>query len=506
MTVELTEAQAPPGTLADLFTSTVALASDLGAAQVTETVGALRRHLSDATTRVAVLGGARTGRSTLCAQLTGVLPEGTYELVDTPPIDGPLDDLAAAVARAADCDIVVVTISAHAAMSRTETSFLRAEVLPGRLTEVLLILTFLDQVEDEADRVKRATRQQAERLDPRLTVLPGPGREPDEARLGAIGAAITGIGDDAVTKERQHQVAVRLAAELDVLDALADAAGAERSERAAALAAVGDQEKVWQGLQAALQRRQRRIRDRICGQIADEQDGILGVLSRDLADAPDPVAWWDAELPDRLGRLLLDVGGRLDATLARATGDGDEWLERELRTQLGIDNWTGDPQDKQLPAAPVTATPAPAEPADHRNKLVRHLLSALGPVLPKMLRAAKPFKGQAIVAELAEPAIDFGVGHLDRRALDAHRAELIRQLSPLVRRHLDAYQAAVAGALAGPESAERDRLDDRWRDWRAVQVAAAGPAGPDITGTADRARDLGRQLRLLDPTIKGTDA
>jgi hypothetical protein len=139
-------------------------------------------------------------------------------------------------------------------------------------------------------------------------------------------------------------------------------------------------------------------------------------------------------------------------------------------------------------------------------------------MLPLLLQAARPFKGKTIVAVLVEPAIDFGVGHLDQQALDAHRAELVRQLTPLVRRHLDTYQDAVAGALAGHENAERERLDDRWRDWRAVQVAAAGAEAPDATGTADRARELGRQLgrypsldhqsaelRLLDPTNKGTD-
>lgn len=89
MTVELTKAEAEPEvasgaapeSLEDLFSATEALAAQLGAAQVTRAVAALRHHLADTAVRVAVLGGARTGRSTLCAQLAGARPPGAYELV-----------------------------------------------------------------------------------------------------------------------------------------------------------------------------------------------------------------------------------------------------------------------------------------------------------------------------------------------------------------------------------------------------------------------------------------
>ncbi len=504
MTVEMTEAPAPLDSLEDLLTATEALAGDLGADQVTHAVGALRHHLADTTVRVAVLGGARTGRSTLCAQLTGTRPPAAYELIDTPPIDGTLEDLAAAIVQTADSDIVVVAVSASAALSRTETGFLTTDVLPHRLAPVIVVLTHLDQV-DEPDRVLRATRRQAEALDPRLTVLPGPGREPDPERLAAISAAIADIGEPAVTRERRHQIAVRLAAEIDVLIGLAAAAMARQADHAAALAAIDDQERVLRGLHTALERRHRRARDRLYGQIDDEQDAIVTALTRDLTAATDPVAWWTTELADRLGRLLLDIGGRLDDILAERTTDGDQWLERELRTQIGIDDWAGDTDSKQLPAAAVTAAPTPAPPADARHKLLRDLLRALRPVLPVMLQASKAFRGKALVEVLVEPAIDYVDAHMDKQALGSHRAELIRHLPAVVRRHLDAYQQAVADALAGRERAELHRLDGRWRDWRAVQLAAAGPEAPDAAGPADRARTLSRQLRLLDPTIKGTD-
>jgi hypothetical protein len=513
MTVQLAEPDAGPDappttpgtaekeeTLEDLITATADLAVQLGATEVGRAVAGVRCHLAETTVRVAVLGGARTGRSTLRAQLAD-RPDGGYKLVEPPPIDGSLDELAVAVEQTAHSDIVVFTVSAHAALSRTEVEFLAGE-LGGR--RVVLVVTHLDQIDeaDEADRVLRAVHRDAAALGPRVVVLPGPGREPDADRLGAVRRAVADVDTATVATERRRLTVLRLGAEIEVLTGLAEAALARQADHAAGQQAVAAQEAVWRGLREALQRRQRRLRERLRGQVDDERDALVVALTRDLAAAPDPVDWWTAELPDRLGRLLLDVGRRLDETVSSRGTDVGHWLELELRSQLGIDDVVVEAGQKCLPVAAVTRPGAPGTPGRAKPDLARDMLRTLRPVLPGLITAVPAFRGKALVAFLAEPVMDIVDQHLSTLAVAERRAELTRQLAALLGRNVDAYQEAVAGGLAAYECAELARFDDRWNDWRAVQTAAVGDGAPDGPAMAERARNLGRQVDLLLATTQ----
>jgi hypothetical protein len=504
-----TEAEPPPAAPAAgpaetaALNETAALAEALGAAQVTAAVAGLRRRLADTTVRVAVMGSRRSGRTTLCAQLREAGIPADAELVDTPAIDGSLEDLAHAVTEAADTVIVLFAVPAYAALSRTETEFLTIELLSNRLAHVVLVVTHLDRV-DEPDRVLNAVRRQAESLGPRLTVLPGPGRDADEKRVHAVVQAIADIDADAITAEREHQVAVRLGAEAKVLTALAQAAQARQTDRAADRAAVAEQESAWRDLRAAFIRRQQQLRDRLTGQVDDEREALVRALTPELISADDPVAWWTAELPRRLGELLLDVGRRLEETRRQRAAAGGQWLELELRAGLGIDGFAAGAAGAGLPTvAATTAAPGQGVPAA-RGRLLRDLVRVLGPAVQPLLSITRKFRGKAALTLLAEPALELLGMQLEKMAAEQRRAALAAQLTTLVGHNLDAYKRVVLDSLAADEREELERLDGRWQDWQAVRTAATDADAPDPAGWLDRARALSQRVEVLQQTIKGS--
>jgi hypothetical protein len=364
---------------------------------------------------------------------------------------------------------------------------------------VILVVTSLDRV-DEPERVMRSVRRKAAELAPGMPVLPGPGRTPDPERLGAVREAIEAVDAAAVTADRRRRVAARLAEEARVLTALAEAARARQEAADAEADAAVDQEAVWRGLRTALARRQRHLLDRLHGEIDDGRDAVAERLGRELAEVPDPAAWWNDELPELVRRELIDTRRRLEATIAAGSADGEKWLELELRTQLGVRDLGAGRDHEPLDAVPVTAAP---EVRKARESLLGSMARALASVAGPMVRQARSSRGNDIAAALIPTAAE-ALDHLLRqRAGEQQRAELIGQLPRYVRRNLDALKDAVTTEVAAHERAELDRLDQRWSDWRAVRLKAGDEATADVAGLVSRALTLSRQADLLETTTRG---
>lgn len=117
------------------------------------------------------------------------------ELVDTPGWEGwsgvRQPDGAALARIVADCDVVVVVTEARRAMLATEQARIKALAAAPHTPPLVIVVTKLSEVEDEAAEILRRVSHLAGQLAPEALVLPGPVRPPGTAP--AAGAAPDGL-------------------------------------------------------------------------------------------------------------------------------------------------------------------------------------------------------------------------------------------------------------------------------------------------------------------------
>ncbi|WFB09659.1 50S ribosome-binding GTPase [Streptomyces sp. LX-29] len=503
--------------------------------------------------RVCVVGSTNAGKSQLVNRLAGAarvpvsalpvarpptvvrseggddwLARSGLELVDTPGWDLTAEapahwaDGGEPARVVADSDVVVVATEARRALLGTEQARIRGLAGQPHAPAIVVVVTKLDEVEDERDEVMRRVRHLIRTLAPEAHLLPGPlpERAPDASpadRSSTAGSPTGGDREDGdrenrgresgasrPTRDDEHlelcrsaltaltgarqRIALRTVRRLRLLaDACELVAGAaergpadarrdtERQTRALEVwhAAHESARFGWIVLGSELDRRRAALIGRVRAEAGLRRARCAAELSATLSEAPDLPAFLRLRALPRIELALEEfegwIVGAVEAALAEDTG----WLRERLAAGRPGEHLFAE----LTPAPPATPYEAPAPP---RSGAGGGAFEGAAAWLPEAVggtveQALAPVASEAIAAVLGAVATGLVEGALargqERRLLDTVD-QVDHAVDTAFEEHLAAVERRVAGLYERLEAGARDR-DEQW--WRLHTAALAAP-------------------------------
>ncbi|GGQ48186.1 P-loop NTPase family protein [Couchioplanes azureus] len=442
--------------------------------------------------------GSVVRRGTPHALLTGL----DVELLDTPGCNDADPDVPASVRTAVrGADATLMVLSATAALSLTETRFLREFVLAADIPLIALVLSRLDQVEaDERDQVLAYVTSRAAGISPRLAVLPGPDLR-DGHGAGPVASWLTANarhGDR--VRLRTEQLSAQLARVMgglaDLATTAADAATLDADTRAEDVAkarlALTDELLAFDEIRVELRRRQNAAAARFRGHLAGTRERLAEILRYELYHHPEPRTWWERDLPYRLRRELATAAKEYEKSLLGGVQLDLQWLRRQLAERFRIEPSGLDVTLTSLRAPQVD--PDDLKLGDLRNRRIAYRVGPLGLALLIGTLSAGFFPFASLGATAA--GVVFGEVLL-RGAVDNQRRVAERHLAGLVDRAVSEFGLGVAEAIRSLYDQLVDEAVQQRKQWYADREAALSAAPPadrttrwtEIADAATRLRD-----------------
>ncbi|PYC76758.1 hypothetical protein C7C46_21475 [Streptomyces tateyamensis] len=500
----------------DLAERVALLADGAGADAVAESVRRAARRARAPLGRVAVMGGSRVGKSRLVA----VLGEGGWaelaglELVDTPDWETwPDHPETAALARlVADCDLLVVATEARRALPSTEQARLRALAAQPQTPPLLVLVTKLDEVEDEAPEVLLRVRHLTRTLAPAAQVLPAPQQPPVDDQLAqarAVLAALAGPRDRIArrTVRRHHQLA-------DVCRLIAQAAEralaeAERAEpvRRQALQLWRAQREIarvrWLTLAADLDKRCQALLNLLRDEVERRRVACAAELAGALAEGPDARAFIRLVAVPRVEERLQELQDSIGETVREALSRDADWLGATLLADR--------PGESGAPEL-AGASPVPDLERGHAldSRAAQHPdgwdLSRLPDLLGSAIETLLAPHVSDAVAHLAGSAGTALTGSAVSLGNDQRLERVIDDLEHVVRSTFAARLASTEERvrLAYQQLADRaHRRDEQWWQLNTAALSAPPESVQHWQGLAGHAATLGALVDARLATLEG---
>lgn len=265
------------------------------------------------------------------------------ELIDTPGVSGLTDPAFPTVENAMSrCDAVIFVVSAAIPFSLTEAALLSEQILT-RGAQVGIVVTRLDGVsEKDMEEALLALRERINRISPNIPVVIAP-RSVTEApeELRSLLESLSKSSDRRLWRSLQSALHLR-AATLRLMDVAHSAlamAGASDEQRAKARRdaenAAASARLKWEDLKLDLDGRRLQLLTDVRGRLVAGSDELLRNLEYELQRAPDPVMFWQRDLPHQLRRLILGESRSAAALVDQSLRRDGLWLEESAAKYFG---------------------------------------------------------------------------------------------------------------------------------------------------------------------------
>ncbi|GAA3951169.1 hypothetical protein GCM10023085_37270 [Actinomadura viridis] len=302
--------------------------------------------------------GARTGRVVRVDDRW--LRASRLELIDTPAFDAlPArgeGDHEARTLTVPGCDAVVVVVRARGGLNTQEKDLLRDLVRVHRIPHVLVVVTMLDLLsEDAVGAVLERARAVAAAIGPAVEVLPGPGGAgvvPDDLeRLVALRARLAGLAAGADRRAaRARQSAGVLAAACEGMLALAEEMPAARARAEPGVRLARERIEAehraararWAAVRLEAEGRRARLNAGVATAGTRRWQAVMAGIERLTATHPDPAVCWRDEVEPLLLRTAAEETAAASAAIDEAFRRDAEWLRGELAAVAGPPAGPGD--------------------------------------------------------------------------------------------------------------------------------------------------------------------
>ncbi|MFF5259229.1 dynamin family protein [Actinomadura viridis] len=328
--------------------------------------------------------GARTGRVVRVDDRW--LRASRLELIDTPAFDAlPARGEGGHEARTLTvpgCDAVVLVVRARGGLNTQEKDLLRDLVRVHRIPHVLVVVTMLDLLAEDAVRpVLERARAVAATIGPAVEVLPGPGGAgivpADLGRLVALRARLAGLAAGADRRAaRARQTAGVLAAACEGMLALAEEMPAARARAAPGVRLARERIEAehraararWAALRLEAEGRRARLNAGIATAGTRRWQAVLAEIERITAAHPAPAVCWRDEVEPLLLRTAAEETAAASAAIDEAFRRDAGWLRGELASVAGSPTLPGEEDGHGEDGGRGEATRAdpagPSEPSD----------------------------------------------------------------------------------------------------------------------------------------------
>ncbi len=302
------------------------LAAEHGRTRTASAVERLAAGRERQSWRVAVVGAAGAGKSTLVYRLLGRDPLPGMELVEAPwdPAGPPSEAVT-------DTDAVLLAMPATGVWGAAQ-SRLVEDAVAAHVTSLAVVVTMLDRL-GAAERGRVLTYINA-RVG-RVVLLSGPGPTADDPARTALRSYLV---DSAPAADRARLRARRIAAQVadqctamatSATETIADARRVHSGQTRDPDARTPEDRRR-DSVRARLSARQLALIGRVGDQLRTERTATLSRLETAMSQANNPRSWWRVDLPGLLRAELAAAAERTE-TLIRATVTDDlTWLESEL--------------------------------------------------------------------------------------------------------------------------------------------------------------------------------
>lgn len=305
----------------------------------------LEAYLNSSGFTAGVAGGPSTGKSTLVRKLDGLMERG-IDLIDMPG-EYFTNESDAAQTAFDRCDCVVLTISALQAFNMAEDTFLRERILTRKTPRVMVVLTRLDQVPSEQDRmmVFDYVRGKLSGYDAEIALYVShsellPGWESCSG-VSAIGEKLLSWNGEAAHAELKKQKAACCLKEIckslayiytRQLELLEEKENKERTNAAKKKKIIQDTVQIqWDDLETQMLARCSRNFEWLRSATEEKQSDIIEKLQYEISHTGNPKDWWERDYPYRIKMEMGAFGTFLENSLQNYYIKDVNWMNHVLQ-------------------------------------------------------------------------------------------------------------------------------------------------------------------------------
>jgi predicted GTPase len=457
-----------------------------------------------------VPGGDGSGTTRPTAVLSAVSPwliETGLELIDTAGWgEGAVEELRPTQQAVASADVVVMTISATSPLSLSERRFLAEELLARHVPRVIIVLTMVDYIGNDAEEFIAWFRDAVHGLSPVVAVVVGPGPAPaGELELSGLRTRIAAFlrsGDVVRRRDRRlaRQVAdacqtIHDAAELAAAQLLSDEE-ARQPTIAAAKRALAEADQQWSQLHLDLEGRRLGLLEKVRESLSAAASELFELMGAELRRVNDIKNWWELELPVRLPRELRNLAHTLELQMRTTVSRDLTWLDQEVARSFQVR--ASRVGELAAPFTPIGPRPVlKLGDARHRHAAT-YIARAVGAVVGALLAAAThvQFALPAAGSTLATLVADY----LTQARTDEERVAVRRELRRLIDDVVDQFRANLGLEIDRIYQNAFDELRTGQETWRTARIEAlVATDAPDRdlttwTNVRHRAEQIAAQL------------
>lgn len=387
------------------------------------------------------------------------LESSGIQLIDTPGA-GDLEGHRAEIAQGAirGCDAALVVVNATLPLSLTERAFIEEHVLSVKTPQVAVVLTRLDLL-SEVERGK-VIEFMVNRLADWSPGTPVWGAQrlplPEENSIAVAGPeeirdAITRWAEDPERNEKrqiQSCACLRLLGSrlLASIDVTLHAASLDQKERKKQLVetrvALETKGAVWKNLSAGMDQAELHA-EKIAQKLMEtSRQEILKGLEQRVKRAPDPVQWWEKDLPVELEKAILAIRKKVGGTLQKQLAKDIKWMGQELAASFDESDVPGLPALKaEIEMNADTLINTDFSDLDKQSRMVQY--TVLGASLVALL---VPGVGLPLKAAVSAAGTFFS-NKWRKTKTEACRTEMVGVLDRVVERTLSEATEAMCNEL-----------------------------------------------------------
>jgi len=288
------------------------------------------------------------------------LKDTGVQVVDTPGAGDLVSERAVLVTDTiASADATLVAIAATMPLSLTERSFIEQNVLSKEIPRVAVVITRLDEVnENQRGSVITHICDAVRRFAPKNQIWCKHDDIPDETRrqLDVVGrkAMLERLGKWALDSKHVEAVARQVSSQLyqlvsDVRSALAkqlaeiqNYSAQQHEKKREDIQKLSRNQTIWEDLRIQFEKREMTAARWLENALRSEQGKITEALSFEFAKSPNPKGWVEKELPYHLRREMNSLSRCLEGDLQEKIAADAAWLEKTVRKAFAVPFDRGD--------------------------------------------------------------------------------------------------------------------------------------------------------------------